>query len=394
MKDGKKKEYMNSINEKLPKKTIMKKPKIFAFHLPQFHAIAENNEWWGEGFTEWTNTRKAQKNFNWQRQPRIPLHENYYDLTDPETIKWQGDLAGKHGVDGFCFYHYYFNDGYVLLDQPLKLFLQDKSINISFCLSWANEAWTRSWEGDRRTILIDQNYGAADNWIKHVDYLADYFSDERYYRIDGKPVFLIYRPDLIDNLDEMISCMNKHAIKKGFQGIYFIATLRKPNQELVSGFDEAVRFEPFYSIYSTGASRRIFSKLPLGLRRYLIQFAEKVGAKLLFFLGKNATTYDYDIIYNKLIGNAKREPGKLLGAFVDWDNTARRGAEATLFKNVTVEKFTKYFEELYKISADNEVEAIFINAWNEWAEGTYLEPDTDNHHQHLEALKKIVGRDC
>ena len=175
---------------------MKRRPKILAFVLPQFHTIPENDEWWGEGFTEWTNVRKAQPLFPGHLQPRVPANGRYYNLLDPATMDWQAQLAKTHGLDGFCYYHYWFN-GKRLLDKPLDLLLERGKPDFPFCLAWANEPWTRAWAGGDREVLMPQEYGGESDWRRHFDCLLRFFRDPRYIRVDGKPMLLLYRTNSI-----------------------------------------------------------------------------------------------------------------------------------------------------------------------------------------------------
>ena len=164
--------------------------KIIAFYLPQFHSFPENDEWWGKGFTEWTNVKRAKPSFKGHYQPRIPLNKNYYNLTDVNALKWQADIAKKYGVYGFCYYHYWF-DGHMLMEKPMEIMLQNKEVDLPFCICWANENWTKAWAQHSRKVLIAQTYGDKKDWEKHFYYLLPFFKDKRYIYKDGMPIFVI-----------------------------------------------------------------------------------------------------------------------------------------------------------------------------------------------------------
>ena len=196
------------------------KPKIIVRYLPQFHRTKENDEWWGEGFTEWTTVRKGKSLYNGHLQPREPLNGNYYNLLDKNTMKWQADLARKYGIDGFAFYHYWFKDGKQILERPAENLLKWKDIDMPFCFCWANETWSRTWsnlmngnvwagefeqksECNDNGILLDQKYGLSGAWIDHIKYLIPFFQDKRYIKHNGKPVFMIYHPEEMHCLPDM-----------------------------------------------------------------------------------------------------------------------------------------------------------------------------------------------
>ena len=207
--------------------------KVIAFYLPQYHNIPENDEWWGDGFTEWTNVRKAQPYFEGHNQPEIPLNENYYNLLDDKVKLWQAKLAKEYGVYGFCYYHYWFN-GKMLLEQPMEQMLRNKEIEQHFCICWANEPWTKAWVNETK-VLIPQKYGHEKEWKEHFDYLLPFFKDERYIKCSGRPLMVIYRPQVIDNIREMILYWNKLAKEAGFNKVVFI--IRK---DIFKEFEEII----------------------------------------------------------------------------------------------------------------------------------------------------------
>ena len=199
--------------------------KVLAMHLPQYHAIPENDAWWGKGFTDWVNVKKARPIYKGHKQPVIPLNNNYYDMTDASTLQWQADLAKKYGVYGFCYYHYWFKNGKKLLEKPVEMMLSNPKIDIPFCLCWANENWTKKWDGGNNEIIVEQDYGNENDLNKHMDYLCRFFSDKRYIRIDGAPLLLIYKPELIPNIRTYIKLIRKRAKENGFKNIK-IASIR------------------------------------------------------------------------------------------------------------------------------------------------------------------------
>ena len=194
-------------------------PKILAFVLPQFHRVPENDAWWGEGFTEWTNVKRAKPIMRGHYQPRVPAGGRYYDLTDPDVQRWQAELARAHGLDGFCYYHYWFG-GKRLLERPVNLLIERGEPDFPFCLAWANEPWTRAWDGGDSEILMPQTYGLQEDWETHFLDLLRAFKDPRYIRLDGKPVFLIYRSASIPHCNEMIACWRQMALNAGLPGLH------------------------------------------------------------------------------------------------------------------------------------------------------------------------------
>ena len=185
--------------------------KIIPFYLPQFHTIPENDEWWGEGFTEWTNVKKAKPLFEGHDQPRIPLNNNYYNLMDDNVKIWQAKLAKEYGIFGFCYYHYWFKGGRQLLEKPAEQMLKNKEIDIPFCFCWANENWSKNWDGGNREVIMEQDYGSQEDWEKHFRYFVRFFRDERYITVHGKPLLIIYKPEQITDLQQMVVYFRKRA---------------------------------------------------------------------------------------------------------------------------------------------------------------------------------------
>ena len=348
--------------------------KILALYLPQYHCFKENDEWWGKGFTEWVNTKKAKPLYKKHYQPKEPLNDNYYNLLDDDIKIKQAEMAKKYGIDGFVYYHYWFN-GKRLMEKPIEQMLKNKNINIDFCLSWANEPWTRSWDGKSKQIIMPQYYGDKKDWKNHFDYLLEFFKDDRYIKIDNKPVLFIYRVNSIDNYEELFEYWNSLAVENGFLGIYIVETLSKFQRKEVSDISNAVfLFEPMYTqaneynkvSRAINCMKKVIPSLKKGLR-YL-------------------KTNDFDMICKKIIKRKyKTNKDVMIGFFPSWDNTARRGKKASIIEGSTPHKFGYYLKKII----DNNNDFVIINAWNEWAEGAYLEPDKKNKYLYLEEIKKI-----
>lgn len=366
--------------------------KVIALYLPQFHAIKENDEWWGEGFTEWVNVKKAKPLYKDHYQPRVPLEGNYYDLLDDSTMKWQIDLAKKYGVYGFCFYHYWFCDGKKLLEKPVEKFLEDNTLDINFCLSWANEPWTQGWVSKEDHVLMPQEYGNKDYWKKHFEYLLPYFMDERYICIEGKPFFVIYRPEIIECLNEMIDYWQELARENGLPGIVFayqsIHFATKKNKD-DSRFDYNIEYEPGYGRYdlSTQGHKKIF-KLGKLLDNICFKLFKKKPSNLYL---RKVRKENYDTVWEAIVNHNPPSSKSIPGAFVGWDNTPRRGTKGSVIEGATPIKFKKYFlEKLKKAKNIYNKDMIFVFAWNEWAEGGYLEPDERHKYGYLEAIKESL----
>lgn len=368
-----------------------KKIKTIAFYLPQFHQIKENDEWWGEGFTEWTNMKKASPLYSGHYQPRIPYNNNYYNLTDSDTFRWQADLARKYGVDGFCIYHYWFN-GKMLLEKPMELLLANSDIDINYCICWANESWTNAWVSSQNKVLIEQTYGDVNEWKLHFNYFLKFFKDPRYILDNNKPILVIYRPELIPNLNDMLLYWNNLAMENGFDGICFgyqqsgLDDMQKDN----SMFSLDIEYQPKYALKDKD-EKNIF-------RKKIRNVVDRLNQTVLkdHVLQRNTDQvrkYSYDEIWNYVISRHATSEKSVAGAFVDWDNTPRRGTNGLVFEGATPEKFKVYLKKQYENVKNNYNQPyLFIFAWNEWAEGGYLEPDEKYKTAYLEAIKSAQGK--
>ncbi len=353
--------------------------KILAFYLPQFHTIFENDVWWGKGFTEWTNVRRAKPIYKGQYQPRVPLNNNYYDLSKVETLKWQIDLAKKYQIYGFCIYHYWFN-GKMLLEKPAEMLLANPQLSINFCFSWANEPWSRTWDGKSHQVLMPQEYGDEKEWKEHFDYLLPFFKDPRYIKENNKPMFLIYKSSSIVKCKEMMTFFDILAKKAGFDGMHFVETLIKlrPEKRLLP-FSAKVEYEPIGVSNSIQRSYNAF-------RRYIVGWFNNVFHTK---IPKNPKRLFKDEVKTTLSNTATE--GTYAGAFLGWDNTARRYLTATYITSPTKEELKDYLKKKIEIGRNiYKTDYLFINAWNEWAEGTYLEPDERHRYEYLEAVKEVL----
>lgn len=354
-------------------------PKFLAFYLPQFHPFPENDRWWGKGFTEWTNVSKATPQFSGHYQPRLPGELGFYDLRGREVMVRQVQLARQYGVSGFC-YHYYWFDGKRLMDKPLDMFLNDSSeeLDFPFCLCWANENWTRKWDGAEQDVLIRQNHSREDSIAVFEDLLG-YMQDRRYITVDGKPVLLIYRPAIIPDMAEYAQLWRELAREAGLPGLHLVASnsFGFTGAEAL-GFDAIAEFPP-HGI----SSKRLNRKL------HLLNYNYK---------GK---VFDYDLAVknsmDKLLGieKAGRGANYYPGIMAGWDNEARRPGSGNVFHGADPAKFSRWLEFARDWSVRNHGESsrfVFINAWNEWAEGTYLEPDRYYGYAFLNAVSRVRDR--
>ena len=375
------------------------KIKLIAFYLPQFHEIPENNKWWGKGFTEWFNVKKAKPLFENHYQPRVPLNDNYYNLLDIETIRWQTKIAKEHGIYGFCFYHYWF-DGKLLLEKPLELLKKDKTIDFPFCISWANEHWTNQWVSSENNVLIEQRYGEEKEWKEHFDYLLPFFKDKRYIKKDGKPIIIIYRPEIIECMKEMIECWQKLAKENGLKGLCIMAQrvdiiLNNPRAD-VSMIDNFIEYQPGTAFVTRKRKNRIIGFLKQYKRRfdYYLEnkFPEFSGSKLMN-KNKKLTIYNYNSIWEEIINHKPISNNSIPCAFVDWDNTPRKEERGSVVFGANPETFGLYLKKLIDKSINvYKQDIMFIFAWNEWAEGGYLEPDEKFGYGYLESIKKNIKK--
>lgn len=361
--------------------------KLLTFYLPQFHEIPENNTAWGKGFTEWVNVKKARPLFYGHYQPREPLNKNFYNLLEKDTIKKQADMAKEYGVGGFCFYHYWFGSKRMVLEKPVEILLNDKSIDIPFCFSWANESWTKTWHGagGEKEVLMQQRYEGEEDWNAHYEYFSKYFKDSRYIKVDNKPMLLIYRVNSIRPFNKMVDFWNRRAIEDGFDGIYIVSMLTSDIMTVKNKrISATVDFEPGKSRRNLGMEKRAKDTIKAELR-------EKYGnSKLINRFICNVDDYDE---LNKVMVNAPHEKNQFRGAFVNYDDTPRRGNKGIIYKGSSPEKFQKYLSMQIKKSKEENKEFLFINAWNEWGEGNYLEPDERYGFKYLEAVRNALKKE-
>lgn len=348
-----------------------------AFVLPQFHPIPENDLWWGKGFTEWTNVTKATPLFEDHYQPHLPTDLGFYDLRLPQAREAQATIAKEHGIYGFCYYHYWFN-GKRLLDQPLDGMLKQKDLDMPFMLCWANENWTRRWDGLDNEILIKQEYSLEDD-AAHIRWLCEsVFSDERYIKVDGCPVFMVYRQDLFPEMKTTATLWREIAVKEyGFKGLYLCVAEsfnKNINPETIN-FDALVEFSPHQVI------KHKLKKAP--------SFLEKIGVR------KPSQTLDLRDFKRGVRDCLQREiPTYKLYRCVtpSWDNTARKGSKGVIGLGSSPKLYFEWLQEIVKKfnPYSQEENFIFINAMNEWAEGNHLEPCIKYGTAYLEATQRAL----
>ncbi len=338
---------------------------LLAYFLPQFHCIPENDAWWGKGFTEWTNVRKATPNFSGHYQPRVPGEHGYYDLLDESVREKQAALARQYGVTGFCYYHYWFG-GRRLLEQPLDLILKSSRPDFPFCVFWANENWSKRWDGGNHELLVEQCHSPEDD-IAFIEHLLPYFDDRRYIRIDGRPLLMIYRIDLFDRPRQTIARWREVCHGHGMPPPFVVkADTRESATPEVYGADASVEFPPHGLHFASLNARR-----PAGLKR-----------------DYRGTLLDYAAAAAHLASQAEKGHTHFRTVIPDWDNTARKQLDGTTFIGATSNLFRAWLRETM-VRAQTMLppgrRLVFVNAWNEWAEGAHLEPDQRNGRAMLEA---------
>lgn len=366
--------------------------KIIAFYLPQFHEIDENNKIWGKGFTEWTNVKKAKPLFEGHCQPVIPLNKNYYNLLNNDVLKWQVDLAKHYGIYGFCFYHYWYNS-HLLLEKPVDIFLEDKSLNLPFCICWANHDWTQAWVSKEDNVLYKQDYSDKEDWEKHFQYFLKFFKDKRYIKKSNKPLLVIYQIARNDDYAKMLDYWIVRAIENGFNGIDYAlqssdsyAFLNKDNDK----FTYLIEYQPQYA-RKLGLNN-IKTKL-INLLRKLNDKTFKIKYEIIskIFRKHKVTIIDYDEIWQKVLNTSPYFERSIPGAFVQYDTTPRRQERGIVAQGMTPDKFKKYLSmQIVRAKKIYKKDIIFLFAWNEWAEGGYVEPDERWGYGSLEAIKQAL----
>lgn len=360
------------------------KLKPIAIHLPQFHPVKENDEWWGKGFTEWTNVTKAQPLFKDHYQPHLPSDLGYYDLRLEEARIAQEEMARAYGIHGFCFYHYWFN-GKRILEEPVYRKLKNKKEDLPFMLCWANENWTRTWNGGDKDVLLHQEYSHDDD-RQHMQVLLEYFNDDRYIKVNGKPVFIIYRPKLFPNIKETIKIWREAVKAAGFPDLYigFARTFEYTDAVDKEGFDFAFEFQPNFANRPDTLNDSTY-------KRYFHAAMRKINLKV-----KNTfkNIYDYEAYAEKQIESGFKE-NTYPTITPMWDNSARRSVNYFILHNSTPQKYKRWLQHIVKKFQWNSMPEsfLFINAWNEWAEGNHLEPCRKWGNQYLKATKEIVDQE-
>lgn len=355
--------------------------RAIAYYLPQFHPIPENDAWWGKGFTEWTNVSKAKPLFKSHQQPLLPSDLGFYDLRVPEVRAEQANLARKYGIEGFCYWHYWFN-GKLLLDRPLKEMRASGEPRFPFCVGWANESWTRRWTGEETEVLLKQTYSLEDD-LAHARWLAETFSDDRYIRVDGRPLFILYRAPALPDAVRTTETIRAECQRLGVAEPYIVGRdTHNPGQDMRN-----------YGCDITESSSPSLGSLP-GAFIIPNRLADAVRNARLGVWSWRLKVYDYEHACSLMELGRPQHP-YIPGFLVGWDNTARRGSKAIVLVRSTPAAFQRGLRRVINLVRDRPPEhrIVFLNAWNEWAEGMCLEPGQQYGHGYLEAVNSELTRD-
>jgi len=361
----------------------MQKVRVIALYLPQFHPIPENDLWWGKGFTEWTNVGKAKPLFRGHHQPRVPADLGYYDLRIPEIRQAQADMAKEAGIEGFCYWHYWFGNGKRLLERPFNEVLASGKPDFPFCLAWANSSWEDKLfnkDGSKK-ILIKQTYPGEEDYINHFYTLLPAFCDRRYIQVEGKPLFMIYSYKEMPDPSSFIQLWNHLAIENGLKGVHFVAHTydeREIKQIMQMGFD-GVNIVRLFHFFRHDFS--VIEKIYMKIMRLVFGKGRIIPYKraMKYFSGQE----DFlEYCYPTLIPN--------------WDHSPRSGRENHILVNSTPELFLAHTREVLKTveKKTDPNKLIFLKSWNEWAEGNYMEPDLKFGKEYLNVLKQALEEEC
>lgn len=357
--------------------TKQKKARIIAFYLPQYHPIPENDKWWGKGFTEWVSVAQARPLFRGHEQPKIPGELGFYDLRLEETRIAQAELAKEHGIEGFCYWHYWLGNGKQLLERPFNEVLNSGKPDFPFCLGWANHSWNGVFFGAKRKNLIKQEYSGKQDATDHFYFLLSAFKDSRYICINDKPLLHIYHPKEIPDCKQYLEFWRELAVRSGLKGLYIVGEGLDLQEKEIYGVDAVTHM--YHRKIENGKIKnkylgyfyRSFFKIPGSLRVYEYKDAIK-------YFTRNEICPEEE--FPSIIPN--------------WDTTARLGRDAFILNNSTPELFRIHVQNVLKtvINKSFEMNIIFIKSWNEWAEGNYIEPDRKYGRQYLEVIRsEILG---
>jgi hypothetical protein len=375
----------------------MNKPaaRVIAFYLPQFHPIPENDEWWGRGFTEWTNVAKAKPLFPGHRQPKLPADLGFYDLRVPEVREEQAQLARNAGVEAFCYWHYWFGNGRRILDRPFEEVRDSGKPDFPFCLAWANQSWSGIWHGNPSTTLIKQEYPGRADEEAHFRWAQKAFEDPRYLTVDGSPMFAIFQPHNLPSTEGFISHWRELGAKAGYPGIYFVAISNKYaagvdlyRDPILAPFDAVTPLVPQDYLDTAGEDTKRFD---LTRRMKELNFGWRLN-KLKGRRWQRPTRIQYAAVVARALQDMPPGERYLPSVLPGWDNTPRSAHRGVVYEGETPELFKIYLQKAVERVAcyPEQRRIVFLKAWNEWAEGNYVEPDSLSGHDYLEAIYSVL----
>ena len=367
------------------------KTKVIAMYLPQFHQIPENDEFWGKGFTDWVTVRNATPVYAGHNQPRVPLNDNYYDLSQKKNVEWQAKLAHEAGIYGFGVYHYWFNNEKNLLTKPAEIIRDSANFPLKYFFVWDDNSWVRSWSNvagnawapaaddtSKKTgpkVMVEFILGEEQDWENHYNYLRTHFKSPNYEKVNNKPIFGII--SYKKGIEKMCHYLDELARRDGFDGLFFVFQRNR----ITTSFSWAYTYT--YQPHYVSMSRKTFIQRLEGRVMKLLKLKKK--EKLTFF--------NYDKVWSDLLKQSENDTEKSIinSGFVDYDDSPRRGStRGTVFKGATPEKFKRYLKKLVNITESQGKEYLFLTAWNEWGEGAYLEPDETNGSEYLNAVREVI----
>ena len=349
--------------------------RVIALYLPQFHPIPENDKWWGKGFTEWMNVGKARSLFRGHYQPRVPADLGYYDLRLSEAREAQAEMAKSYGIEGFCYWHYWFGNGKRLLERPFQEVLSSGKPDFPFCLAWANESWKGFFHGvNGREVLIEQEYPSEQDRIDHFYSVLPAFKDARYMQVDSKPLFMIYNPFSLPDARGFISLWQKLAKENGLAGIHFVGhtySAEQVNEVMALGFDAVEVVRLFDCLNHRTLSARLITRIRSEYFYHprIVPYREALKS----FIGEEEKD---EHVYPTIIPN--------------WDHTPRTGRKGLVFHHSTPGLFKEHLFNVKSVLKDKVNKIVFIKSWNEWAEGNYMEPDLKYGYRYLEKLQDVL----
>ena len=383
------------------------KARVIAFYLPQFHPIPENDKCWGKGFTEWTNVGKAKPLFKGHEQPRVPADLGYYDLRMPEVREAQAQMAKSAGIEGFCYWHYWFGNGKMLLERPFEEVLSSGKPDFPFCLAWANHSWTNNtWQSTssfkRDPMIQQQLYPGMEDHKAHFYYLLKAFQDPRYIKVDGKPLFVIYAPFDIPDVSNVLQLWRNLAKEAGLKGLHFVGVVQGANNK--QGHKESIfrkiqmlnndnweyRYDEIMALgFDAVNSRGLFRAEALAVGKFKRLYQALISK---CFNGNYLKKFPYPAVVRNLYTEADTREDVYPTLLPQWDRTPRSGKQAVIYYNNSPEAFKNSIETACQLirNKNSEHRILFLQSWNEWGEGNYVEPDIKYGHAYLDAIRNVI----